>query len=175
MWIVLSFTVLFQATDRFLKLKNLRINGVMHRSKGCLNGENYSLSFLLSILYYVNNKRKLLISFHSKPFQLYILIWNRHGHECSGIWNDPKKKSSPIYLGTTNLDTILMHWMSMKLADNFQIQAFMAVPVSYYFEKLTTHVLSEFTLFLESNLVSFNRTLVVPYEISKVNFHAEKK
>ena len=86
MWIVLSFTVLFQATDRFLKLKNLRINGVMHRSKGCLNGENYSLSFLLSILYYVNNKRKLLISFHSQPFQLYILIWNRHGHECSGIW-----------------------------------------------------------------------------------------
>jgi hypothetical protein len=44
-----------------------------------------------------------------------------------------------------NLDTILMHWMSVKLADNFQIQAFMAVPVSYYFEKLTTHVLSEFT------------------------------
>ena len=30
-------------------------------------------------------------------------------------------------------------------------------------------------LFLGSNLVSFNRTLVVPYEISKVNFHAEKK
>jgi hypothetical protein len=27
-----------------------------------------------------------------------------------------KKKSSPIYL-----DTILMHWMSVKLADNFQI------------------------------------------------------
>jgi hypothetical protein len=52
----------------------IKINGVMHRSKGCLNGENYSLSFLLSILYYVNNKRKLLISFHSKPFQLYILI-----------------------------------------------------------------------------------------------------
>ena len=38
-----------------------------------------------------------------------------------------------------------MHWMSVKLADNFQIQAFMAVPVLYYFEKLTTHVLSEFT------------------------------
>jgi hypothetical protein len=30
-------------------------------------------------------------------------------------------------------------------------------------------------LFLGSNIVSFNRTLVVPYEISKVNFHAEKK
>jgi hypothetical protein len=30
-------------------------------------------------------------------------------------------------------------------------------------------------LFLGSNLVSFNRTFVVPYEISKVNFHAEKK
>ena len=29
------------------------------------------------------------------------------------------------------------------------------------------------TTFLGSNLVSFNRTLVVPYEISKVNFHAE--
>ena len=28
--------------------------------------------------------------------------------------------------------------------------------------------------FLGSNLVSFNRTLVVPYEISKVSFHAEK-
>ena len=27
--------------------------------------------------------------------------------------------------------------------------------------------------FLWSNLVSFNRTLVVPYEISKVSFHAE--
>jgi hypothetical protein len=27
--------------------------------------------------------------------------------------------------------------------------------------------------FLGLNLVSFNRTLVVPYEISKVNFHAE--
>ena len=26
---------------------------------------------------------------------------------------------------------------------------------------------------LGPNLVSFNRTLVVPYEISKVNFHAE--
>ena len=29
-------------------------------------------------------------------------------------------------------------------------------------------------LFLGSNLVSFNRTLVVPYEISKVNFHVKK-
>jgi len=29
----------------------------------------------------------------------------------------PKKKSSPIYLGT-----ILMRWMSVKLADNFQIR-----------------------------------------------------
>ena len=29
--------------------------------------------------------------------------------------------------------------------------------------------------FLGSNLVSFNRILVVPYEISKVNFHTEKK
>jgi hypothetical protein len=32
------------------------------------------------------------------------------------------KKSSPIYLGPKNLDTILMHWMSVKLADNFQIR-----------------------------------------------------
>ena len=30
-------------------------------------------------------------------------------------------------------------------------------------------------LFLGSNLVSFDRTLVVPYEISKVNFHVKKK
>jgi hypothetical protein len=29
--------------------------------------------------------------------------------------------------------------------------------------------------FLGWNLVSFNRNLVVPYEISKVNFHAETK
>ena len=29
-------------------------------------------------------------------------------------------------------------------------------------------------LFLGSNLVSFNQTLIVPYEISKVNFRAEK-
>ena len=29
------------------------------------------------------------------------------------------------------------------------------------------------TTFVRSNLVSFNRTLVVPCEISKVNFHAE--
>jgi hypothetical protein len=29
-------------------------------------------------------------------------------------------------------------------------------------------------LFLGSNLVSFNRTLVVPYEISKINFHVKK-
>jgi hypothetical protein len=32
------------------------------------------------------------------------------------------KKSSPIYLGPKNFDTILMHWMSVKLADNFQIR-----------------------------------------------------
>jgi len=32
------------------------------------------------------------------------------------------KMSSPIYLGPKNLDTILMHWMSVKLADNFQIR-----------------------------------------------------
>ena len=31
------------------------------------------------------------------------------------------KKSSPIYIGPKNLDTILMHWMSVKLADNFQL------------------------------------------------------
>jgi hypothetical protein len=30
------------------------------------------------------------------------------------------KKSSPIYLGPKNLDTILMHWMSVKLTNNFQ-------------------------------------------------------
>ena len=35
---------------------------------------------------------------------------------------DPKKRSSPIYLGPKNLDTILMYWMSVKLADNFQIR-----------------------------------------------------
>jgi hypothetical protein len=29
-------------------------------------------------------------------------------------------------------------------------------------------------LFIGLNLVSFNRTLVVPYEISKVNFHVKK-
>ena len=29
------------------------------------------------------------------------------------------KKSSSIYIGPKNLDTILMHWMSVKLADNF--------------------------------------------------------
>ena len=74
MWIVFSFTAQFHATDRFLKLKNLRINGVLHGSKDRLNGENYSSSFLLSIWYSVNNKRKLLISFHSKPFQLYYII-----------------------------------------------------------------------------------------------------
>ena len=45
----------------------------------------------------------------------------------------PKKKLSPIYLGPKNLDTILIHWMSVKLADKFSdSQAFMAVPVSYY-------------------------------------------
>jgi hypothetical protein len=33
-----------------------------------------------------------------------------------------KKTSSPIYLGPKNLDAILMHWMSVKLADNFQIR-----------------------------------------------------
>ena len=32
------------------------------------------------------------------------------------------KKSSPVYLGPKNLDTILKHWMSVKLADNFQIR-----------------------------------------------------
>jgi hypothetical protein len=31
------------------------------------------------------------------------------------------KKSSQIYLGPKKLDTILMHWMSVKLADTFQI------------------------------------------------------
>ena len=30
-----------------------------------------------------------------------------------------KKKSSPIYLGPQNLDTIFMYWMNVKLADNF--------------------------------------------------------
>ena len=34
----------------------------------------------------------------------------------------PQKKSFPIYLGPKNLDTILMHWMSVKMADNFQIR-----------------------------------------------------
>ena len=33
-----------------------------------------------------------------------------------------KKKSSPIYRCPKNLYTILMHWMSVKLADNFQIR-----------------------------------------------------
>ena len=32
------------------------------------------------------------------------------------------EKSSPIYLGPKNLALILMHWMSVKLADNFQIR-----------------------------------------------------
>ena len=40
----------------------------------------------------------------------------------SALSLDPKKKSSPIYLDPKNLDTILMHWMSVKLADNFQIR-----------------------------------------------------
>ena len=31
-------------------------------------------------------------------------------------------KSSPIYLGPKNLITILMHWISVKLADNFEIR-----------------------------------------------------
>ena len=31
------------------------------------------------------------------------------------------KRLSSIYLCPKNLDTILMHWMSVKLADNFQI------------------------------------------------------
>ena len=43
------------------------------------------------------------------------------------IYLGPKKKLSPIYLGPKNLDTILMHWMSMKLSE---LWAFMAVPVS---------------------------------------------
>jgi hypothetical protein len=59
------------------------------------------------------------------------------------------KKSSPIYLGPKNLDTILMHWMSVKLADNFQIRKH-SWPCLFH----------------------YNRTLV-PYEISKVNFCAE--
>ena len=33
----------------------------------------------------------------------------------------PNKKSSPIYLGPKNLNT-LMHWMSVKLSDNFQMR-----------------------------------------------------
>jgi hypothetical protein len=40
----------------------------------------------------------------------------------SALSLDPKKKSSPINLGPKNLDTILMHWMSVKLADNFPIR-----------------------------------------------------
>ena len=32
------------------------------------------------------------------------------------------EKSSPIYLGPKNLAPILMHWMSVKLADKFQIR-----------------------------------------------------
>ena len=34
----------------------------------------------------------------------------------------PKKKSSQTCLGPKNIDTILMHWMSLKSADNFQIR-----------------------------------------------------
>jgi hypothetical protein len=32
------------------------------------------------------------------------------------------KKVVPTYLGPKNIDTILMHWMSVKSADNFQIR-----------------------------------------------------
>jgi hypothetical protein len=34
------------------------------------------------------------------------------------------KKLSPIYLSPKNLAPILMHWMSVKLADNFQIREY---------------------------------------------------
>jgi hypothetical protein len=48
---------------------------------------------------------------------------------CAVIWYSwtrfgpkTKKKSSPIYLGPKHVDTIFMQWMSVKLADNFQIR-----------------------------------------------------
>ena len=34
------------------------------------------------------------------------------------------KKSPPIYLDPKHIDTILMHWMSVKLTDNFQIREY---------------------------------------------------
>jgi hypothetical protein len=40
------------------------------------------------------------------------------------LWNETRsnpKNVIPIYLDPKNLDTILRHWMSVKLADNFQI------------------------------------------------------
>jgi predicted DNA-binding protein (MmcQ/YjbR family) len=42
--------------------------------------------------------------------------------KCRPRYISALKKSSPIYLGPIHFDTILMHWMSVKLADNFQIR-----------------------------------------------------
>ena len=56
-------------------------------------------------------------------FCVEVKFWDLvRNNESSIEWFDPKKKSSTIYLGPKNLDTILMHWMSVKLADNFQIR-----------------------------------------------------
>jgi hypothetical protein len=43
---------------------------------------------------------------------------------------------------------------------------------SYFLKIVSRYIGDDF--FFGSNLVSFNRTLVVPYEISKVNFHVNK-
>jgi hypothetical protein len=79
-----------------------------------------------------------------------------------------------------------MHWMNVKLADNFQIReyswpclfhimgydAIMSYYIYIFIICIYRHAPSTVTL-IQQHKMTFNRTLVA-YEISKVNFRAEK-
>jgi hypothetical protein len=69
----------------------------------------------------------------------------------------------------------LMHWMSVKLPDNFQMREH-SWPCRFHINLLilsSTFLRAEFSL-IQSRCRSFIR-VIVPYEISKANFRVETK
>jgi hypothetical protein len=93
---------------------------------------------------------KFLSSFHTtmriSHYKLYNIIWNRHGHECSRIW---------------------------KLSGNFTLIQCNKKCRDFLGRDIlrTTFFRAESSL-IQSSCRSFIR-VIVPYEISKVNFRVE--
>jgi hypothetical protein len=86
-----------------------------------------------------------------------------------------------LFQSLMQLSLCLLFFFNMKqarpwmLANLYIFCQFHAHPVHQNSVQISWAEIYQGRLFLGSNLVSFNRTLVVPCEISKVNFHAEKK